>query len=71
MQPALDRATSPAVLYELSRLPTPRTGLTATVALLSAELPGQYTFDRLTAAVDVAMLEGKAAGGGRVVVSEL
>jgi GGDEF domain-containing protein len=71
VQPALDRATSPAVLHELSRLPTPRTGLTATVALLSAELPGRYTFDRLTAGVDQAMLEGKAAGGGRVLVSEL
>lgn len=71
VQPALDRATSPAVLHELSKLPTPRTGLTATVALLSAELPGRYTFDRLTAAVDHAMAEGKAAGGGRVVVAEL
>jgi GGDEF domain-containing protein len=71
VQPALDRATSPAVLHELSRLPTPRTGLSATVALLSAELPGRYTFDRLTAGVDQAMLEGKAAGGGRVVVREL
>lgn len=71
VQPALDRAASPAVLRELSRLPTPRTGLTATVALLSAELPGRYTFDRLTAAVDQAMAESKVAGGGRVVVAEL
>ena len=58
VQPALDRASSPAVLQELSRLPTPRTSLTATVALVSAELPGRCTFDRLTAAVDQAMLEG-------------
>lgn len=71
VQPVLDRATSPAVLHELSRLPTPLASLTATVALLSAELPGSYTFDRLTAALDAAMAEGKMAGGGRVVVSVL
>jgi hypothetical protein len=59
------------VLHELSRLPTPSTGLTATVALLSAELSGRHTFDQLTASVDRAMAEGKAAGGGRVVVAEL
>lgn len=71
VQPALDRATSQAVLTELRKLPTPRERLTATISLVWADLPARYTFDQLTAGVDRAMLEGKAAGGGRVVVSEL
>lgn len=68
-KPILDSVCSAEVVEQLKVVSNH--WLTATVALVSAKLPAPHTFESMYSACTAALVEGKIAGGGQVVVKEL